>query len=260
MDRRQRIRSEINRDARITSAGLAHELVRTAIGALERAALSDEVPDVDRFLAQVDALTQRFRKHHRELNDARIQRRAERPAAPTDPTLPGPAKPYAHVGRYFGAYPDMATFARDALAGLHGPYIDLVAVGFQLHLLGKYWTVETGGVLFAFSLDKEPAPAERVPAAVRERLRRLTRTKEACEKLLRRYAGRFSSDAEFVRWFLWAMRYPAWLLVHVEHESLAYSWRIRGDIVVIHDEAAEGEGRPRGVHVFIRKDPTVGQP
>lgn len=253
MDRRQRLHSEINRDARITSAGLAHELVRTAINALERAALSDEVPDVDRFLAQVDALTQRFRKHHRDLGDARIQRRAERPGAPVDPAVPAAARPFAHVGHYFGAYPDMATFARDALSGLHGPYIDLVAVGFQLHLLGKYWTVETGGVTFAFSLDKEPAPAESVPPWVRKKLRKLVRSDEACERLVRRYAGRFLSDSEFVRWFLWSMRYPAWLLVHVEHDSLAYEWRIRGDIVAIHDEGC-------AVHVFIRKDPTLGQP
>lgn len=253
MDRQARLRAEINRDARITSAGLAHELVRTAVSALERAVLSDEIPDVDRFLEQVDHLTQRFRKHHRDLSDARVARRAERPAAKVDPAVPAAARPFAYVGRYFGAYGDWGTFARDALAGLHGPYIDMVAVGFHLHLLGKYWTVETGGVLFAFSLDKEPAPTERVPTWVRRRLRKLSRSDEAVDRLVRRFAGRFTSAAEFVRWFLWSMRYPAWLLVHVDHEQMAYEWSIRGDIVGVPDDAG-------GVYFFFRRDPTLGLP
>jgi ABC-type transporter Mla subunit MlaD len=71
MDFRQRTRQEIARDVRVTAAGFAHELVKTAVASLERAALSDSDPDVARLFDEVDALVSRFRNHHRDLSNAR---------------------------------------------------------------------------------------------------------------------------------------------------------------------------------------------
>lgn len=254
MDFRQRTRHEITRDVRITAAGFAHELVKTAVASLERAALGDSDPDVARLFDEVDALVDRFRHHHRELNNARVTRRGNRLARGPEPGVPEPARPFSYVGAYFGAYSDFEAFARGAL-GFNGklhPRTDMTGVGLDMHLQRQYWTIEREGTLYAFRLGDDPeAEAEAEADEQAERVRRLLRARfgdDSITEALPIYAGRFGSLPEFVRNFLWKLPFPTWLLIHVDATTLAYTWCVDRSIFTL----AAGEG---GMHVFIRRDP-----
>ena len=254
MERRRRLQAEIERDARVTAAGFAHELVRAAVTTLERAALSEAPVDTLALFEQVDALLARFRAHHRDLNDARIVRRAERSQHEPDPSVPPAARPFAYHGTYFGAFPDLETFARDAVASVRAPnqYLDLLRVALDLHLRGEFWTVEQGGVVHAFAPARQE-PRDSDAARARELLVARGDDPAAIEAAMATYAGRFSSTTEFARRHVFKMRVPMWLLMHVDFATLAYQWAIEGSIWPIHDP--EGE-----VHVFVRRDPRLEWP
>lgn len=251
MDFRQRTRLEITRDLRVTAAGFAHELVRTAVASLERAALGDADPDVVRLFDEVDALVDRFRRHHRELADARLDRRGMRLTGAGEPGVPRAARPFSYVGPYFGAYSDFDAFARGALGFSERTttWDDLTALGLELHLQRKYWTVERHGTLYAFRLggDDEGAGQDRAGARV-HRLLSARFGDDAVAEALPTYAGRYGSLPEFVRAFLWKLPFPTWILIHVDAVGLGYDWCIDGSIFTI----AAGEG---GMHVFVRRNP-----
>ena len=254
MDARRRLQAEIERDARITTAGFAHELVRAAVTTLERAALSDAPVDTHALFDQVGALLEKFRAHARELNDGRIMRRAER-GQPTDASVPPAAQPFACHGTYFGCYPDMESFAREAVAAVRAPnpYLDLFRVAVDLHLSGDFWTVESEGVVHAFVTRRDApreADVERARALLAERLR----DPEAVEAALATYAGKFRSTTEFARAHLFRMRLPMWLLLHVDVSTLAYQWAIEGSIWTVEDPDDDAR------HVFVRRDPRLEWP
>lgn len=256
MDRRQRLLKENDRDARVTAAGFARELVRTAFETLERAALGDATPDVAGFLARVEALTGEYRQHHRDLDNAR--RRRPEPQADAESE---PPRPFAHVGLYFGTYPDLETFAREAALGLqqgpwagalHGPpAVDWRALALDLHVRGEFWTVELDGLVHAFSL--EPQGRDEDAERARELLRAEDRPAEEIEAAMRTYAGRFTTLPEFARWYVWRMRVPSWVLSHVDFWRLADEWIGRRWIWTVDD-------MPQGVHVFIRREPAFDWP
>lgn len=256
MERRRRLQAEIERDERITVAGFAQELVHAAVTTLERAALSDAPVDTHALFDQVDALLARFRAHHRDLNDARILRRGERSQQPEpDPSVPPEARPFAYHGTYFGAYPDLEAFARDAVAAVRAPnpYLDLLRVALDLHLRGEFWTVEQGGVVHAFALARHE-PKDSDAARARELLRARGDEGAAIEAAMATYAGRFGSTTEFARRHVFKMRVPVWLLMHVDFDTLAYQWAIEGSIWMVPD--------PEGGdwHVFVRRDPRLEWP
>lgn len=257
MDRRQRLQEELDRDARVAAAGLARELVRTAFDTLERAALGDATPDVLGFLAQVEALTGQYRQHHRDLDNARRRRGDGEDDAGTRS-----ARSFAHVGYYFGAYPDLETFARDAAASLgwrrepwagalHGPpALDLRALAVDLHVRGEFWTVELDGVVHAFSLDPpgRDADAERARELLADEL-----AEDEVAAAMRTYAGRFTTLPEFARWYVWRLRVPSWVLSHVDFWRLADEWVGRRWIWTVDDVDA-------GLHVFVAREPALDWP
>jgi hypothetical protein len=250
MDFRQRTRQEIARDVRVTAAGFAHELVKTAVASLERAALSDSDPDVARLFDEVDALVSRFRNHHRDLSNARVMRRGTRLARPPEPGLPEAAQPFSYVGAYFGAYSDFEAFARGALGftGKLHAHTDLMGLGLDMHLQGRYWTVEREGTLHAFRLDDDDQADDDAQAAQVRELLRARFGDDALTEALPVYAGRFRSVPEFIRSFLWKLPFPTWLLIHVDVTTLGYDWSVDRSIFTI--KASDG-----GLHVFIRRDP-----
>ncbi|MFZ6180435.1 hypothetical protein [Nannocystis pusilla] len=250
MDFRQRTRHEITRDVRITAAGFAQELVKTAVASLQRAAVSDSDPDVARLFDEVDALVDRFRSHHRELSNARVLRRGNQLARPPEPGVPEPARPFSYVGPYFGAYSDFDAFARGALGftGRVHPRTDMAGIGLDMHLQRHFWTVEREGTLYAFRLGDEDGEGEAQQA---EQVRRLLRARfgdDGIDEALPVYAGKFASIPEFVRDFLWKLPFPTWLLIHVDVTTLGYEWSVDRSIFTL----AAGEGK---MHVFIRRDP-----
>jgi hypothetical protein len=257
MDRRQRLQREKDRDARVTVAGFARELVRTAFDTLETAALGDATPDVPGLLTKIEALTGQYRQLQRDLDNAR-QRRADK----ADDAAAGPVTPrsFAHVGHYFGAYPDLETFARDAAASLgndpwagalHGPpRTDLRALAIDLHVRGEFWTIELDGVVHAFSLDPpgRDEDAERARELLRDEL-----PAEEVEAAMRTYAGRFTTLPEFARWYTWRMRIPSWVLAHVDFWRLSDEWVGRRWIWTVDDVES-------GLHVFVRREPSLDWP
>lgn len=261
MERRQRLQREFDRDARVTAAGLARELVKTAFDTLEKAALGDATPDVAGFLAQVEALAGQYREHQRDLFNARLRRPAVTGEV-ADPEVPAPARRFAHVGHYFGAYPDLETFARDAAASLglsrepwagalHGPARpDLRALAIDLHVRGEFWTVELDGVVHAFSVDPQGRDEEA------ERARELLKDElpaDEVEAAMQTYAGRFISLPEFARWYVWRLRIPSWVLAHVDFWRLADEWIGRRWIWTVDDADS-------GLHVFVRREPSIDWP
>lgn len=252
MDFRDRIRLETSRDLRVTAVGLAHELVKTAVRSLERAALDNSDPDVARLFDEVDALVARFRTHHRDLNDARVVRRGTRlSGGAIDPSVPPAARPFSYIGAYFGAYSSLDAFARGALgfSERKSKGYDGTQEALELHLQGKYWTFQRDGTLYAFRLGDDEAKRreERERARVRELLCARFGD-DAVDEAMPTYAGRYRSLPEFVRSFLWELPFPTWLLIHVDACGLGYDWCLDGSIFTI----AAGEG---GMHVFMRRNP-----
>lgn len=256
MDRRQRLQKESDRDARVTAAGLARALVRTAFEALEKAALGDSTPDVAGLLSQIEALTGQYRQHHRDLDEAR-RRRGE----PEKEVYSPASRRFAHVGLYFGAYPDLETFAREAVLGLqpgpwagalHGPPgVDLRGLALDLHVRGEFWTVEVDGLVHAFSL--EPRTRDEDAERAREVLRAEEWPAADIEAAMRTYAGKFTTLPEFARWYVWRMRVPSWVLSHVDFWRLADEWVGQRWIWTVDDPA-------QGLHVFIQREPALDWP
>ena len=169
--RRKRLEREIDRDARVTTSGFVHEIVAATLGQLQRVSLASACPDpVDMFDA-VDAITRKFRNLHRRLNDARINRRGDRDRdAPPPAQLPPALRPFAYHGRYLGAFPSVEAFAHACIDPLKpetwAAHVDLTQVGIDLHLSGRYWTVDDEGVTHAFALAQGPEgpPSEGPPS------------------------------------------------------------------------------------------------
>lgn len=257
MNFRDRIRHETSRDLRVTAVGLAHQLVKTAVASLERAALDDSDPDVARLFDEVDALVARFRTHHRELGDARVLRRGARLAmgarlaAGAQSGVPAAARAFSYVGAYFGAYSSLDAFARGALGFSERKrgWSDGTEQALDLHLRRNFWTVQRDGTLYAFRLAGDDPASEEERG--RARVRRLLCAQfgdDAVDEALPTYAGHYRNLPEFVRSFLWELPFPTWILIHVDVYGLGYDWCLDGSIFTL----AAGEG---GMHVFVRRNP-----
>jgi hypothetical protein len=161
--RRKRLEREIDRDARVTTSGFVHEVVAATLGQLQRLSLASGCPDPVAMFDEVDAITRKFRSFHRRLNDARINRRGDRDRDAAPPAqLPPALRPFAYHGRYLGAFPNVEAFAHACIdpgrPELWASHVDLTQVGIDLHLSGRFWTVDDDGVTHAFALA-EPSPS-----------------------------------------------------------------------------------------------------
>ena len=165
--RRKRLEREIDRDARVTTSGFVHEIVAATLGQLQRLSLASGCPDPVAMFDEVDAITRKFRSFHRRLNDARINRRGDRDRDAAPPAqLPPALRPFAYHGRYLGAFPNVEAFAHACIdpgrPELWASHVDLTQVGIDLHLSGRFWTVDDDGVTHAFALaepSSSPSPS-----------------------------------------------------------------------------------------------------
>lgn len=162
---KERLEREIDRDARVTTSGFVHEVMAASLGQLQRVSLAARCPDPVALFDEVDDIVRKFRNLHRRLNDARINRRGERDRHGSPPEqLPPAVRPFAYHGAYLGSFASVEAFAHACLdpskpeewAG----YVDLTQAGIDLHLSGRYWTVDAGGVTHAFAVGRPPEPDE----------------------------------------------------------------------------------------------------
>lgn len=156
--RRKRLEREIDRDARVTTSGYVHEVMSLTVGRLQYIGLGNQCPDPIALFDEVDEVTRKFRNFHRRLNDGRINRRGERDRhAPPAAELPAAARPFAYHGAYLGAFSSVEDFAHACLDPSRpdqwAAYVDLTQAGIDLHLSGRYWTVDADGVTHAFAVD-----------------------------------------------------------------------------------------------------------
>lgn len=289
--RRKRLEREIDRDARVTTSGYVHEVVAATLGQLQRVSLASACPDpVDMFDA-VDAITRKFRNLHRRLNDARINRRGDRDrdAAPP-PQLPPALRPFAYHGRYLGAFPSVEAFAHACVDPLKpetwATHVDLTQVGIDLHLSGRYWTVDDEGVTHAFALEpgpdsaplagppldsasepvdlagpgararkprREPPPPRQEPARAQALLRAAGLEERELAARLDHYVARYVSLADHAWFHLRAAGMPTWLLEHADLAAMVEDWCASGALTTLSDP----EG---GVHVFAHRDPLASEP
>jgi hypothetical protein len=284
--RRKRLEREIDRDARVTTSGFVHEIVAATLGQLQRVSLASACPDpVDMFDA-VDAITRKFRNLHRRLNDARINRRGDRDRdAPPPAQLPPALRPFAYHGRYLGAFPSVEAFAHACIDPLRpetwAAHVDLTQVGIDLHLSGRYWTVDDEGVTHAFALAQtedgppvdgsvdgsvqvrvhgsvdgkarpgsrqEPPPPRHESTRARALLRAAGLDEGELAVRMEHYVARYVSLADHAWHHLRAAGMPAWLLGHADLAAMVEDWCVSGVLTTLPDP----EG---GVHVFAHRDP-----
>lgn len=160
--RRKRLEREIDRDARVTTSGYVHEVMTVALGRLQQVSLASQCADPIALFDEVDAITRKFRNFHRRLNDGRINRRGERDRhTPPPAELPPEVRPFAYHGDYLGAFASVEAFAHACLDPSRpdqwADYVDLTQAGIDLHLSGRYWTVDANGVTHAFAVGA-PGP------------------------------------------------------------------------------------------------------
>jgi len=237
----------------------------------------------------VDAITRKFRNFHRRLNDARINRRGDRDRDAAPPAqLPAALRAFAYHGRYLGAFPNVEAFAHACIDPLRpetwAAHVDLTQVGIDLHLSGRYWTVDDDGVTHAFALAQpehvnvdhdaaqpwrarglssphpsprpshRPPPHSAPPAARHEpaRAHALLRASGLEEReiaaCLNDYVGRYVVLADHAWFHLRAAGMPSWLLGHADLGAMVEDWCVSGVLTTLPDP----EG---GVHVFAHRDP-----
>ncbi|HEY0136272.1 MAG TPA: hypothetical protein VGB85_19440, partial [Nannocystis sp.] len=160
--RRKRLEREIDRDARVTTSGYVHEVMTVTLGRLQQVSLASQCADPVALFDEVDAITRKFRSFHRRLNDGRINRRGERDRhTPPPAELPAEVRPFAYHGDYLGAFASVEAFAHACLDPSRpdqwADYVDLTQAGIDLHLSGRYWTVDANGVTHAFAVGT-PGP------------------------------------------------------------------------------------------------------
>lgn len=276
--RRKRLEREIDRDARVTTSGYVHEVMAATLGQLQRVGLATRCPDPVALFDEVETITRKFRSLHRRLNDARINRRGERDrnAAPRA-DLPPEVRPFAYHGAFLGAFASVEAFAHAYLDPAQpeawASYVDLTQAGIDLHLSGRYWTVDAGGVTYAFAVDREraatarprklrvraedrvehdarddPPPPRREPERAHAALRAGGLIASAAAEALQHYVGRYVALADHAWHYLHAAGMPAWMLAHTDVTAMIADWCRAGIVTWIDDPDG-------GVHVFAHGDP-----
>lgn len=278
--RRKRLEREIDRDARVTTSGFVHEVVAATLGQLQRVSLASCCPDPVAMFDEVDAITRKFRSFHRRLNDARINRRGERDRdAPPPAQLPAALRPFAYHGRYLGAFPSVEAFAHACIdpdqPEQWAEHVDLTQLGIDLHLSGRFWTVDDDGITHAFAVAEPEAPApdpaaappvraggpararrsrpvppppRREPTRARELLGQAGLAADELAEHMDHYVGRYVALADHAWHHLRAAGMPGWLLAHADLTAMAEDWCVSGVLATL----ADPEG---GVHVFAYGDP-----
>ncbi len=295
--RRNRLEREIDRDARVTTSGFVHEVMTVTLGQLQRVTLAARCPDPVALFDEVDGITRKFRNLHRRLNDARINRRGERHGEHAPQVeVPAEARPFAYHGAYLGAFASVEAFAHACLdpgrpeewAG----YVDLTQAGIDLHLSGRYWTVDADGVTHAFAVGAEPEPegpavveevvrpsastgarrrgmpalggprsprslpAPPLPSHAPERARAALRASGCDEaviaELMENYVARYVKLGDHAWFYLRRAGIMGWLLVHTDLGAMAEDWCESGVLAYVDDP----EG---GVHVFALGDPLASE-
>jgi len=279
--RRKRLEREIDRDARVTTSGYVHEVMAATLGQLQRVGLATRCPDPVALFDEVEDITRKFRSLHRRLNDARINRRGERDRnAPPRVELPPEVRPFAYHGAFLGAFPSVEAFAHAYLDPAQpeawASYVDLTQAGIDLHLSGRYWTVDADGVTYAFAVDRErtpppqartlrvdragraggvehdarddPPPPRLEPERAYAALRAEGLDASAAADAMQHYVGRYVALGDHAWHDLHAAGMPAWMLAHTDVTAMIGDWCRAGVVTWV----ADPDG---GVHVFAHGDP-----
>ncbi len=269
MTHRSTYETEVDRDARVVTSGFVHELFALSLGRLQQVTLTGTCPDPDTLFAQIDAVTRKFRNIHHRLNQARSNPREPVPAVLA---IPPEVQAFAHHGEYLGAFPDVETFAHTCIdpkdPSTWAEFIELAPTGLKLHLGGRYWTVEVGGMTHAFATPEPPdspppASPEIVPgggtapaaASVPHHIDRAVATLRVAgwcvadiEQFVRRYHGRYPELPDYAAHRLRQAKIPEWLIDHADLRRMAEDWRAEGKILCVPDCR-------EGVHVAVIVDP-----
>ncbi len=280
---RGRVEREIDRDARVITSGFVHEVMAAALSTLQQTSLAARCPDPVALFDRLDAITRKFRNFHRRLNDNRINRRGERAGVEGVDALPAAVRAFAHHGAYLGAFPTFEEFAHACLdpgrpeewAG----YVDLTQAGLDLHISGRYWTVDADGLTHAFAVGQGgptprrwPPPPKRsrrwsdddwmnlvlggppppLPRRAPERAMVLLRASGVDEatiaEMMPRYAGCYAQVGDHAWYHLRRAGVPGWVLHRVRFVEVADDWSKLGALAWADDP----EG---GSHVFALSDP-----
>jgi hypothetical protein len=174
------VEREIDRDARVITSGFVHEVIGAALSYLQQTSLAARCPAPMDLFDRFDAITRKFRNLHRRLNDERINRRGDRADVVGAEKLPIAVRAFAHHGEYLGAFPTFEEFAHACLdpgrpeewAG----YVDLTHAGLDLHISGRYWTVDADGMTHAFAVGSRGGPGGPTPGGTAAREWRWSQT------------------------------------------------------------------------------------
>jgi hypothetical protein len=276
--RRKRLEREIDRDSRMTTSGYVHEVMAATLGQLQRASLADRCPDPVALFDEVDAITRKFRSFHRRLNDERINRRGarDRHAAPTA-ELPPAVRPFAYHGAYLGAFPSVEAFAHACLDPAKpeewSAYVDLTQAGIDLHLSGRYWTLDADGVTHAFALAPErardspaagnlahglrgakrrapiePPRPDHAPARALAAMQGAGCDASIITEMMPHYVAHYVQLADHAWYYLRRVGIPGWLLARTDLAAMVDDWCEAGVLAWV----ADPDG---GVHVFALGDP-----
>lgn len=288
---RRRIEREIDRDARVITSGFVHEIMAAAMASLQQTSLAARCPDPVALFDRLDAITRKFRNFHRRLNDSRINRRGDRAGVEGAESLPEAVRAFAHHGEYLGAFPTFEEFAHACLdpgrpeewAG----YVDLTQAGLDLHISGRYWTVDADGLTHAFAVggsgggpgpgpgagSRGPRRSRRsrdedwmdlvpsgtpppLPRRAPERARALLRAsgcdEATLEEMMARYVGCYAQAGDHAWYHLRRGGVPGWVLRRVKFAEVAHDWSCIGAMAWADDP----EG---GAHVFALFDPLASE-
>lgn len=292
---RERVEREIDRDARVITSGFVHEVIGAALSYLQQTSLAARCPEPVDLFDRFDAITKKFRNLHRRLNDNRINRRGERGDVVDADKLPIAVRAFAHHGEYLGAFPTFEQFAHACLdpgrpeewAG----YVDLTHAGLDLHISGRYWTVDADGLTHAFAVAERggPPPGGRtrgrewrwsstpsrrrardddwmdllvggppppLPKRAPERARRLLMAsgcdEQVIAEMMPRYAGCYVRPGDHAWYHLRRGGVPGWVLHRVKFAEVVEDWSRVGTLAWADDPDG-------GAHVFAIGDPLASQ-
>ena len=169
MTRREAHRAEIERDHRLVSLGLLHNLESLVDDELARLMVEHASAAPFLLLEKVEALVATCREDLVRLNNERIELRAERGREQADlVSLPEVLAAFRHRGNYHGAFASMADLGRALGTGGGLPEAWLhtsatAALAEALHRRGEIWTFERSGAVHVFC--KPRSTADRVLTA-----------------------------------------------------------------------------------------------
>lgn len=176
MTRREAHRAEIERDHRLISLGLLHNLETLVDDELARMMTEHACAAPFMLLDKVEALAATSREELTRLNSARVELRGERGRGHMDASpLPEVLAAFRHRGNYHGAFASMADLGEALGAGCGLPEAWMhpsatAALAEALHRRAEIWTFERNGAVHVFC--KPHSTADRVLTARADRAAR----------------------------------------------------------------------------------------